>query len=90
MLKSRIFGVITAAAMVSLAACAAEEEPVVEEPVVAPIAEPAPVVVEPAPVVDPAAAPVVDPAAAGTMAPGAAAPGMDTMNMGTAPATTTP
>ena len=85
MLKNRIFGVITAAAMVSVAACAAEEEPVVEEPVVAPVAAPGGTGTEPLPVGDPNM-PVVDPANVDPVVP---LPGTDTMNMGTAPATTT-
>ena len=85
MLKNRIFGVITAAAMVSVAACAAEEEPVVEEPVVAPVVAPGGTGAEPLPVGDPNM-PVVDPATADPVVP---LPGTDTMNMGTAPAPTT-
>lgn len=73
MLKTRIFSLVTVAALVATAACAGEEAPVAEDPALAPV------------VVDPATAPVVDPAAAGTMDPAMGTTGapMDTMGMGT-------
>ena len=87
-MKNRIFGVITAAAMISVAACAADEEPAVEEPVVAPVAAPGGMGAEPLPVGDPNM-PVVDPANVDPVVP---LPGTDTMAAGatgTLPAPTT-